>query len=111
MATKASSRARWKRVERQIAAFLGGVRVPVTGRQRGDAPDIQHEWLSPEVKSYSTVPKWLLEAMTQAEAAAKDGELPVAIVHKKGQKVEDSLVVVRLSDFTAWFVNEEPENC
>ena len=30
----------WKTAERAWGAFLGGKRVPVTGRARGDAPDV-----------------------------------------------------------------------
>ena len=32
----------WKATERAIAARLGGRRVPITGRQRGDVPDVAH---------------------------------------------------------------------
>jgi len=41
---------RWKATERRIAALLGGRRVPVSGRGRGNAPDIAHPWLALEVK-------------------------------------------------------------
>jgi hypothetical protein len=40
----------WKACERKIAEILGGVRVPVTGRQRGATPDVEHPSLSIEVK-------------------------------------------------------------
>ncbi len=30
------SRATWKRTERDIAGIIGGARVPVSGRKRGD---------------------------------------------------------------------------
>ncbi len=33
----------WERTERRIAALLGGTRVPVTGRQRGNAPDSERD--------------------------------------------------------------------
>ncbi len=46
----------WKRTERAIAARLGGVRVPVSGRQRGDAPDIAHPTFAVEVKSRASLP-------------------------------------------------------
>ena len=35
---------RWKATERRIAALLGGRRVPVSGRGRGDQPDVAHPW-------------------------------------------------------------------
>ncbi len=45
---------RWKATERKIAALLGGRRVPVSGRGRGDAPDIARPWLALEVKDRAT---------------------------------------------------------
>jgi hypothetical protein len=46
----------WKTAERRIAKELGGTRVPVTGRGRGDVPDIEHPALSVEVKSRRRLP-------------------------------------------------------
>lgn len=94
----------WKNVEREVAARLGGERIPVSGRQRGDAPDISHDWLSIEVKHRkSAVPKWQLEGMKQAEASVRGNQLPILIIHAKGQRFDDCLVQLRLSDFVEWF--------
>jgi hypothetical protein len=93
----------WKRTERAIAARLNGRRVPITGRARGDAPDIAHHWLSIEVKHRRCVPQWLHDGMSQAEAAARDTQLPLVILHEAGQLHSRDFVVMRLSDFTAWF--------
>lgn len=41
----------WKACERRVAEVLGGVRVPITGRQRGATPDVEHAALSIEVKA------------------------------------------------------------
>ena len=49
----------WKQAERRIAKLLGGRRIPITGRQRGDVPDIEHDALSIEVKSRKALPAWL----------------------------------------------------
>lgn len=89
----------WKACERRVAEILGGVRVPVTGRQRGATPDVEHETLSIEVKSRKSLPGWLLDAMEQAEAASKNGRLPVAVLHQDRKPYRDALVVVRLEDF------------
>lgn len=97
------SEARWKLAERRIAALLGGRRVPITGRQRGDVPDISHPWLSLEVKTREELPAWLHEAMTQAEAAAKPDQLPLAVLHEVGAPYRDALCVVRLEDWIEWF--------
>ena len=91
----------WKRTERAIAERLGGQRAPVTGRQRGDAPDIAHPRLSIEVKHRQSVPAWLTGAMAQATASARPGQLPVAIIHCHGGRHAGDLAVLRLADLVA----------
>ena len=93
----------WKRVERQVAGILGGQRVPVSGRQRGDQPDIQHPWLSLEVKHRKTLPAWLADAMQQAEASRRGDQLALVVLHQERQAIGDSYAVVRLQDFQDWF--------
>lgn len=95
------NRDRWKRTERRIAAELGGQRVPVTGRSRGDAPDIEHDRFSIEVKERQELPGWLRDAMAQAVAAATGDRIPVTILHERGQRYRDCYAVVRLSDLAA----------
>lgn len=95
----------WKYWERKIADYIGGKRVPVTGRTRGDAPDIEHNWLSPEVKYTSgTLPKKWYEARAQAEASARARQLPVQIYCEKGMKTGDAFIMMRLSDFKDWWL-------
>lgn len=107
----------WKAVERAIATRLGGRRVPVTGRQRGDVPDIDHPDLALEIKTRKQIPEWLEEAMQQAEACWADEaslieasgaldkpRLPVAIVHEDFRGYGHSLVFMRLSDFESRFM-------
>lgn len=91
----------WKSVERAIASLLKGKRVPVTGRTRGSAPDIAHRTLSIEVKHRKAYPAWLLDAYDQAEKSNNKAKtkLPIVILHMKGIKYEDSLVVLKLKDF------------
>ena len=72
----------WKACERKVAALLGGRRIPVSGRGRGDNPDIHHELFSIEVQSRKSIPAWLEAAMRQAEASVKDGRLPVVVLHQ-----------------------------
>lgn len=93
---------RWKATERHIARLVGGRRVPVTGRARGDTPDIAHPWLSIECKDRATLPAWLLDALAQAEAAATPSQLPIAVLHQAGDRYDRALVVVRLADFLTW---------
>ncbi len=94
---------RWKATERRIAALLGGRRVPVSGRGRGDAPDIDHPWLALEIKDRATLPAWLLDALDQAERSATPAQLPAAVLHRAGDRHDHALVVLRLADFVAWF--------
>lgn len=93
----------WKRAERTVADILGGVRVPITGRIRGSAPDIEHDWLSIEVKHRKRLPEWIHDAMRQAEASVRGSQLPIAVLHEQGQRFDQSFVVIRLGEFTEWF--------
>jgi hypothetical protein len=89
----------WKNCERRVAVLLGGRRVPVSGRGRGDAPDVEHPELAIEVKSRKRLPAWVEDALRQAESAVRDGRTPVAVLHQDGQRYADSVVLVRLGDF------------
>lgn len=93
----------WKSVERNIATLVGGERVPVTGRGRGSEPDIAHPWLSLEVKHRKALPGWMVDAMAQARASDKGGQLPMVVFHQKQMKYEDSVCMIRLADFVEWF--------
>jgi len=92
--------AAWKRTERAVAARLGGQRIPITGRVRGDAPDVAHPLWSVEVKHRRALPAWLLTAMAQAEAAARGEQVPLVVLHERGQRYERALAVLRLGDLT-----------
>ncbi len=89
----------WKQCERRVAEILGGRRIPVSGRGRRAAPDIEHPTLSVEVKSRKRLPAWIKDAVTQAEASAQKPQLPVTVLHEDGRRYADSLVVLRLEDF------------
>lgn len=87
---------RWKRTEREIAACLGGQRVPINGRK---GADVAHPLLAIEVKSRATLPGWLRQAIGQAIAVASEGQLPVAVLHEVGTRHGADLVLLRLCDF------------
>lgn len=93
----------WKNVERRIADILGGERVPVTGRQRGSAPDISHTIYSIEVKHRKSLPEWLHDAMAQANASRRGMQLPIVILHEENQPYAKSYVVVELGEFKNWY--------
>jgi len=95
----------WKRTEREVGKHLGGTRVPITGRQRGSAPDVEHEWLSIEVKHRKKLPEWLHDAMDQAVKSQKNGQVPIVVLHQSGKHHDNDYVVLKMSDFADWFGN------
>lgn len=83
----------WKATERRVARILGGVRIPITGRT---GPDIVHEEIAIEVKERATLPAWLEKAFEQA----RDGAKPrVVVLHRKGRRWREDVVLMRLGDF------------
>lgn len=66
-------------------------------------PDIDHPWLSIEVKSWSRMPERVVDALRQAEAAVRPDQLPIAAIHGNGETYDRALVVLRVGDFLAWF--------
>lgn len=92
--------AAWKAYERRIADVLGGERVGPAGVE---SADIRHDWLAPECKFRSFLPRWLFDTIAQAVTNAEPGKLPLAILHEKGARWPDDLVIMRLGDFVEWF--------
>jgi len=89
----------WKRTERTLAEILGGRRIPITGRTRGETPDIDHDRYSVEVKLRKKLPNWIWDAIDQAEKAKTKNKLPVVILHELNKRHLNDLVVMRLEDF------------
>jgi hypothetical protein len=94
-----SRTAQWKETEREVARRLGGQRVPVSGRGRGDQPDVQHDVYSIEVKHRKTLPGWLHRAMAQAIAAQRGSQIPLVILHQTGRPHSENFVAIRLGDW------------
>lgn len=99
------NRERWKAIERWWAEQLGGVRVPVTGRQRGAAPDVAHDRYAIEVKAGRVMSPRLREGMAQAVASAaqypEGSRTPLLCVsHSVGPgRASEHYVVLRLADW------------
>lgn len=110
----------WKDVERDIAAMLGGERIPVTGRSEhfdivdgeekllATAPDIDHDALAIEVKHGKQIPALLRDAMAQAVAAQrfylkklKGDRIPIVVFHPDRARRDESFVIVRIKDLRA----------
>lgn len=96
----------WKAHERRIAARLGGTR---TGNRGTATADVTTDWAAIECKERAKLPAWLERAMGQAERAADDAQLPLVVLHRKGQRSDNDLVVLRLGDFIEWFGEMESE--
>jgi len=90
----------WKHAERRTADLLGGERVGPTGRATAD---VITDWAAVEVKHRKKLPMWIQKAVDQAVAAAGPRRLPLTVLHEKGQRYTESLVVMRLGDFADWF--------
>ena len=92
----------WKQTERAIARILGGERMSnhALGRR---TPDVETTSYSVEVKHRGSLPRWLLNAIAQAERNAPQGKLPLVILHARGHRHLDDLVVLRLGAFVDYF--------
>ena len=93
--------ARWKKQERSVAALLGGVRLPNSGRGQ---PDVRcPDGLACQVKTTTALPRWLTAAVAQAERDAEPGKLPVVVLCAVSQgKRARRLLVVDLETLVAW---------
>ena len=110
---------RWKAGERKSADNLKDLgygeskREPVSGRTRGDKPDIANETFSIEQKDRKGARGWkfMEDAMDQAIKSKKTPtQVPIVILHQKGNRYLDSLVVVRMRDLPHLFPpNPEPD--
>lgn len=86
----------FKAVERQIARYLGGERNPVGS---GVRCDVSTKLLSVEVKEKQELPKWLIDAMSQAVRNCEENKIPVVILHRKGDEHRFDYLIIRLGDF------------
>lgn len=104
----------WKAAERAVAKFWPGARrrgPDTTAEDSSGKSDIVCSGWSIEVKHLGVVYySAIVDAVLQSERnAAKPGDIPVAVVHKKGSFYKDSLVVMRLEKFQEFFINGCPE--
>lgn len=87
----------WKKTEEVVAARLGGKRVPINGRK---GADVAHPLFALEVKERRRpMPLEIRAAVAQAVGGASSGQLPVVVFHHAGDRHDEDLVVMRLSDF------------
>ena len=103
---KEMDRSVWKNWERKVAEWFGGdavnaKRIPVTGRQSGDVPDVETIKFSIEVEAGKVVSSRTLKAVDQAKkAAVATNKIPVVVqVHKVNKNVAVPLVTLDLATF------------
>ena len=96
----------WKKWERKVAEWFGGdsvnaKRIPVTGRQSGDVPDVETIKFAIEVKAGKVVSSRTLKAVEQAKKAGiSTNKIPVVVqVHKVNNNVAVPLVTLDLATF------------
>ena len=100
------NRSTWKQSERRMASQMGGQRVPVSGRSRGDHPDItgadnagfpisiEHKY------GRRILSARIHEALDQAHAARRDNELAVVTLEEvRVGKLNRQLVLLSVEDW------------
>lgn len=106
----------WKDAERKILNFWGAKRrgahtgSGVSGSGMPDNDDNLVGW-SIEIK-HSKRPTFglMVSAIEQARINRQKGnDIPVAVIHKERTEYPDSLVIMKLSDFQDFFINQSGE--
>ena len=89
----------WKAVELRICRkYFHSERSGPVGKEGPDCTDDSYPW-GVQIKHGEKFPQWLEEDIQQAEDDAWEGHIPVLILHPKGAKDDDCLVVMRLGTF------------
>ena len=102
----------WKAFERRVARLLGTERIPSGwwGTIQSDAPDVETDRLSIQVKLGYQQPSYLREWLSGIVAvAAGRGRTGVVVWSPKRGKTDDALVIMRLADFVR-LVDDGPDS-
>lgn len=101
----------WKAAERAISKWFPGSkrRGADFGDTRGGKSDLVYPGYSIEIKHSARPTIGLMQAaVSQAERNREHAsDIPLAVIHPKGHGYGDSLVVMRLSTFSEFFINSE----
>ena len=93
----------WKNAEKKVAEYLGGERV-TRGADFGKSDcDVRHPVFAIEVKERKLVSQFLIDVVKQADKYNNGRQLSIGVLHEKGERHDNDLVLVRLSDFRDWF--------
>ena len=92
----------WKNIERAICKIFGGSRSGPVGK---DGPDCAGTTpFAIQVKHGKQIPKGIQKFMQQTIADCPKGQIPTLVMHAHGTSIDESLVVMRLKDFKAWYL-------
>ena len=106
----------WKKFERAIAKAVGGRRIPVTGIDRAGS-DVDGGPFQFQCKLGRRMPGYLRGWLDGIAATAKrKGSTGVLIWKQPGERVNDSVVILRLADWLDWhgpatLHKEKPDGC
>lgn len=87
----------WKQSERVIGKRMGGRRGRCSVSGGADIEGVP--MFSIECKLTSRPPKYLLDAILEAERHAENNQIPIAVIHPKGARHDKDIVCVRLKDW------------
>ena len=101
----------WKAFERWLCRKFGAERTGAAGIESADCRGQTYPF-GIEAKHGLKFPQSLNEDMEQAVENAKiDGlPIPLLVLHRKGTRYDDSLVVMRLSDLLSWVLPRLPRD-
>ena len=94
-----------KNLEKSLAVLLKLTRVSVQNFGKRSCDLLGRLKFKPsalvacEVKLRGVVPKLIEDMLIQAEGGSPDGYLPVALLKRKNDKYDDTIVAMKLSDF------------
>ena len=94
--------AQWKHGERRVAKYIDGERISRGANFGQSLGDIEHDWLSVEVKYRREIPSYLREWLNQAKGY-DELKLPLVVLLEKGKHIGNGIVFMRLEDFRDHF--------
>ena len=96
MTNPKKNRERGKRNEKALADRLEGKRLGILGF---DDVQVEVNGIQFSIEAKSFVRYAGVKILEQAERNAPEGKIPLAIVHIKGQRRDNDLVIMRLSEW------------
>lgn len=93
----------WKNAERRGARLVNGRRLSRGSNFGVSGADIEHQWLSVEVKYRKKIPAYLDQWLAQAAKYAGASKLPLVLLMPKGRWAKNGIVIMRAGDFVEHF--------